>query len=89
MTPQTPPAFLWHTADDASVPVENSLLFASALDRCGVPFALHVFPHGLHGLGLATDDPQVGAWTDLCARWLAALDFGVQLGEQASVTTGA
>lgn len=89
VTPQTPPAFLWHTADDASVPVENSLLFASALGRCGVPFALHVFPHGQHGLGLATDDPQVGAWTALCARWLAALNFGVRLGERSSVATGA
>ncbi len=73
---ETPPAFLWHTADDASVPVENSLLFAGALSRAGVPFALHVFPHGRHGLGLAEDDPVVGAWTGLCARWLAMQGFG-------------
>jgi acetyl esterase/lipase len=88
VTPQTPPTFLWHTADDASVPVENSLLFASALGRRGVPFALHVYPHGRHGLGLATDDPQVSTWTDLCARWLAALDFGVMIGDRANVTAG-
>jgi hypothetical protein len=53
-----------------------------------VPFALHVYPHGRHGLGLATDDPQVSTWTDLCARWLAALDFGVMIGGRANVTAG-
>lgn len=67
----TPPTFLWHTADDAGVPVENSLLYASALRRHEVPFALHIFPHGRHGLGLATGDPEVEAWTGLCGQWLA------------------
>jgi acetyl esterase/lipase len=76
VTAATPPAFLWHTADDASVPVEHSLLFALALRRHGVPFALHVYPHGRHGLGLTADDPVVGSWTALCARWLAGQGFG-------------
>ena len=80
ITPATPPTFLWHTADDASVPVANSLLFAGALDRAGVPFALHVYPHGRHGLGLATEDPVVGSWTALCAAWLATVGFGVGSG---------
>jgi acetyl esterase/lipase len=75
VTPETPPAFLWHTAEDASVPVQDSLLFASALHRAGVPFALHVFPRGRHGLGLAPDDLAVGQWTALCARWLAEQGF--------------
>lgn len=74
--PPTPPTFLWHTADDASVPVAHSLLFARALSRRQVPFALHVYPHGRHGLGLAADDPSVGSWTGLCATWLAAQGFG-------------
>jgi acetyl esterase/lipase len=72
----TPAAFLWHTADDQGVPVENSLLFAMALRRAGVPFALHVFEHGRHGLGLAEEDPDVGAWTVRCEAWLAAHGFG-------------
>jgi acetyl esterase/lipase len=76
VTAATPPTFLWHTADDEKVPVANSLLFASALDRAGVPFGLHVYPHGRHGLGLATDDPVVGSWTTLCATWLATVGFG-------------
>lgn len=83
----TPPTFLWHTADDASVPVENSLLFAAALRRHDIPFALHVFPHGRHGLGLATDDPTVGMWTTLCARWLVEGDFVSPRGE--TTRTGA
>lgn len=75
VTPQTPPVFLWHTAADAGVPVENSLLFASALAGQGVPFELHVFPAGRHGLGLASDDGRVGAWTELCRAWLMGLGF--------------
>ena len=74
--PRTPPAFLWHTADDEAVPVANSLLFAAALARHGVPFEAHIFESGVHGLGLATGDPHVGAWTGLCARWLMRQGFG-------------
>jgi acetyl esterase/lipase len=76
VTRATPPTFLWHTADDERVPVEHSLLFASALSRHGVPFGLHVYPHGRHGLGLAEGDPVVGTWTALCAAWLAARGYG-------------
>ncbi len=71
VNPETPPTFLWHTADDPAVSVEHSLLFAGALERHRVPFALHVFPHGAHGLGLAEDDPEVRTWTSHCARFLA------------------
>jgi acetyl esterase/lipase len=73
--PDSPPTFLWHTADDASVPVENSLLFAAALRRHRIPFELHIFPHGRHGLGLAHELPHVHQWTHLCARWLTAIGF--------------
>jgi acetyl esterase/lipase len=73
VTPRTPPTFLWHTADDASVPVENSILFFEALKKAGVPGELHVFPHGRHGLGLAPDDPVVSQWPRLCATWMQAL----------------
>jgi acetyl esterase/lipase len=70
VTAETPPTFLWHTADDAAVDVENSLQFAAALRRHGVPFALHVFPTGRHGLGLATDHPEARIWPALCAQFL-------------------
>ena len=75
VTPETPPTFLWHTADDGGVPVENSLLFATALRINKVPFALHVFPHGPHGLGLASNNPSVGQWPSLCGNWLKSIGF--------------
>jgi len=47
---KTPPAFIWHTAEDNVVPVENSLLYASALSKYKIPFELHIYPYGWHGL---------------------------------------
>jgi acetyl esterase/lipase len=70
VTADTPPTFIWHTSDDGCVPVENALLFAQALGRQHVPFALHVYPNGPHGLGLAGDHPHVAQWTTACADWL-------------------
>jgi acetyl esterase/lipase len=75
VTPETPPTFLWHTSDDGCVSVENSLWMAAALHRHGVPFALHVFDRGEHGLGLAADHPQARQWTALCAEWLRGIGF--------------
>ncbi len=50
----TPPSFIWHTVTDDLVPVQNSLLFAQALRKYDVPFALHLYPAGGHGLSLGT-----------------------------------
>jgi acetyl esterase/lipase len=73
VTDETPPAFLFHTADDASVSVENSLVFVQALHQAGVPVELHVFPKGKHGVGLAPGDPVLSQWPGLCAAWLRAM----------------
>jgi acetyl esterase/lipase len=75
VTAQTPPTFLWHTANDDVVPVENSLGFAEALAENKIPFSLHVFPQGAHGLGLAQDNPQAKKWPDLCADFLVSQKF--------------
>lgn len=75
VTPDTPPTFLWHTADDAAVPVENSLLFASALRKSGVAFDLHVYEKGRHGLGLAEEDEHVASWSHTCGLWLKRYGF--------------
>ena len=78
VTKDTPPCFLWSTSDDGSVDVRNSLQFAAALKANGVPFALHVFPHGPHGLGLGTRDPNPGQrhpWVTEAARWLKEVGF--------------
>ena len=64
----TPPTFLWHTAEDNAVPVENSLKMASALSAARIPFELHVFPHGDHGLSVCTE--EVGTPNDYNARWV-------------------
>lgn len=76
---QTPPAFIWHTFDDEAVPVENSLLLASALRKAEVPFELHIYPTGVHGLSLCNDltsrkpeqnNPHAATWFKLCDQWL-------------------
>ena len=56
----TPPIFLWQTAEDGLVPVENSYLMAMALKQHGVPFEHHVFPKGVHGLSLSNADWAAG-----------------------------
>lgn len=70
VTAATPPTFLWHTSEDASVPVENSLQFAAALSRHEIPFDLHVYTHGRHGLGLAEEQLHTSNWSAACASWL-------------------
>lgn len=69
-----PPAFLFHTADDPGVPVENSLNFAAACRSAGVPVELHVYAHGPHGVGIASDKPALRSWTQMLVDWLS--DFG-------------
>jgi acetyl esterase/lipase len=81
--PHCPPAFLWHTAGDSSVPVANSLRYAEALSRHKIPFELHVYPYGAHGLSLAT--PAVGIaevpetnslrqWPALAIEWIRQMN---------------
>jgi len=66
----TPPSFLFHTADDQGVPVFNSISFAEACVRNEVPVELHVFPKGKHGVGMAKDHPQLSIWTENLMNWL-------------------
>ncbi len=65
-----PPVFLWHTADDTAVPVQNSLQMATALRAKNIPFELHIFPSGPHGLGLADGYDDVAQWAGLCTNWI-------------------
>ena len=76
VTDKTPPAFIWHTATDDDVPVQNSLLVAKALADHHIPFELHVYPRGVHGLGLASEVAPASRWgADVCS-WLLTLGFG-------------
>ena len=70
VTEDTPPAFLWHTAADPVVPVSNSIDMAKALSEKKIPFELHIYPTGGHGMGLAHQKPHVTSWAPLSAAWL-------------------
>jgi acetyl esterase/lipase len=70
VTAQTPPTFLFHTTTDATVPVENSVLFYSALRKAGVPAELHIYERGPHGVGLAQTDEALSSWPARLADWL-------------------
>ena len=69
----TAPAFIWHTFNDMAVPIQNTLLYASALAAAGVPFEYHVYPDGVHGLSLCNKETDVGnpvLNSPVCARWI-------------------
>lgn len=79
----TPPTFLWHTASDDTVPVENSLLFFEALHRYHIPVEMHIYGHGGHGLGLANEETsradgygveiECQTWIGLAQQWVLRL----------------
>ena len=75
ITPDTPEAFIWHTAADQAVPVENSLNLALALSAQGVPYEMHIFPQGRHGLGLAEEFEDVKQWSALLQKWLVLRNY--------------
>lgn len=75
VTNETPPAFLWHTADDQGVSVENTFLFAAALQKNHVPFECHIYPSGGHGQSMCSAEvgrpnPHCATWFGLCVQWL-------------------
>lgn len=72
---QTPPTFLWHTAEDKCVPVENSLSMAKALSAAGVSFEMHIFPKGNHGSSVCNNEvnshnPYNARWVEWSIKWL-------------------
>ena len=75
---KTPPAFIWHTAEDKGVNVLGSYGYASKLKSLDIPVEMHVFPFGRHGLGLGRSERKehyVAIWTDLLRRWLELFGF--------------
>lgn len=72
---QTPPMFLWHTAADSLVPVENSLKMAAALSAEKIHFELHILPEGEHGMSVCTEEVGTPSaynarWVEWCIIWL-------------------
>ena len=76
VTADTPPAFIWHTAEDGLVPVQNSLNLAKALADRGVSFELHVYPKGPHGIGLGSEWGPAGTWGNALCRYLLEAGYG-------------
>jgi acetyl esterase/lipase len=70
VTAQTPPTFLFHTTNDQTVPVENSVMFYLALRKAGVPAEMHIYENGPHGVGLAPTDEALSSWPARLADWM-------------------
>ena len=66
----TPPAFIWHTATDATVPVENAIAFAKAMWAKNRTCELHIYPDGPHGLNIARRCPTADSWVELAVNFL-------------------
>lgn len=70
----TSPAFMMHTYDDPVVPVENALLMAGAYSAAHIPYEMHIYPHGPHGLALANKVTWSGnpdMLSPAAARWVS------------------
>ncbi len=88
---KTPPVYIWHTSDDACVPVQNSILFALALAQHGIKYELHIFPTGPHGLATAnfaaynyvldSETAKSRHWLTEACQFLNTLWFGVRTAE--------
>jgi acetyl esterase/lipase len=70
--PGFPPTFLFHTANDKAVPVQNSISLSEACIKQGIPTELHLFPEGKHGIGLAQNFPSLAVWPSLMIAWLSS-----------------
>lgn len=75
VTSETPPTFIFHTTDDQAVPVENAILFYSALRTHKVNCELHVYQKGRHGVGLGGNDPILSTWPSRLEDWLGTNGF--------------
>lgn len=79
VTEYMPPTFLWATSTDDMVPVQHTIRLSHALADHSIPFEMHIFEKGQHGLSLANQssaaaktwiNPDVTKWVDLCEAWL-------------------
>ncbi len=78
VTKDTPPTFIFHTAEDKGVPVQNAIVYFEACMKHGVPVELHVYQKGRHGVGLAQNDPVLTTWKERLADWIKINGFLTQ-----------
>ena len=79
----TVPAFIWHTREDTTVPVENSIMLSASLAKNNIPFEMHIFPYGGHGLSLATpvvgyNRPSIAQWFNDATRWMETIKVNAE-----------
>ena len=72
---QTPPAFLVHSLDDTTVPVQNSIDYALAMKKFKIPCELHIYESGGHGYGLGRSADTESTWPEACRKWLEVRGF--------------
>ena len=93
VTKDTPPMFLWATCEDNVVPVRNTIWMAEALSAAKVPFEVHIYEKGPHGLSTANQlsaaakeqiSPDVADWLNCAERWLLKR-FALELPEKCPV----
>lgn len=73
-----PPTFIWHTFEDGAVPVCNSIMLAQALGEKNIPYEMHIYPKGTHGLATVDGETlvelpehkHISSWLDLCIDWM-------------------
>ncbi len=82
ITANAPPAFIWHTAEDKSVPLNGTFALAQAYIDAGRPMTLRVYPYGVHGIALANEvtdmngiliEPIAAHWVDEALEWIKTL----------------
>lgn len=87
------PAFIWHTRNDELVPIQNAFMAAQSYENAGVPYELHIFEDGRHGLSVCSIDTEnewegcekianVRPWFDLSVNWLRSRGFGIKVAER-------
>ena len=75
VTKNTPPAFLVHSIDDDTVPVQNSINYAAAVHTYNIPCELHIYQSGKHGYGMGRSANRESSWTEACKKWLVMNGF--------------
>jgi len=81
ITRNTPPVFLFESTDDKRISPQNSVIFAQALRVAHIPADVHLFAHGVHGAGLATNIPEEQIWPGLFQQWLVRQGFLASQGD--------
>ncbi len=74
----TVPAFIWHTREDTTVPVENSIMLSASLAKNNIPFEMHIYPYGGHGASLANpvvgwNNPTIAQWFGAALKWMETI----------------